>query len=280
MRWQSLRVQGRGAQYGAAWSEGAASGSTVVFLHGWALSHRTYRHSLDELAGRGHTVLAPALPGFGRTADLPHEQHSLAGYGDWVVDFLDALGVEGPVTLVGHSFGGAVAIKCTHDHPDRVASLVLVNSIGGATWSTDGRQPRLMSERPLGDWGVHLAADVVSLRGITRVLPVVASDALAHALLRPRALWRVGRLAREASLGDELENLRLRGTPVVVLWGREDTVIPWACAESLIEALGRPHVVTVTGDHGWLIADPARFVEVLSNVLDLAGDPSDGEVAS
>jgi pimeloyl-ACP methyl ester carboxylesterase len=252
----------------------------VVFLHGWAVSHRPYRHSLDELASLGHTVLAPALPGFGRTADLPREHHSLAGYGDWVVDFLDAVGVEGPVTLVGHSFGGAVAIKCAHDHPDRVASLVLVNSIGGATWSTDGPQPQLMSERPLADWGVHLAADVVSVRGLTRVLPVVAADALVHALLRPRALWRVGRLAREASLGTELENLRLRGTPVVVLWGREDTVIPRACAESLIESLGRPHVVTVNGEHGWLIAEPDRFVEVLSNVLDPADDPADGNVAS
>ncbi len=246
-------MQGRPAVYGEGSLERRSPAPTVVFLHGWALSDRTYRHSLDQLARRGHTVLAPALPGFRGTAEVPRKAFSLAGYGDWLVDFLDVLDVREPVTLVGHSFGGAVAIKCAHDHPDRVAQLVLVNSIGGATWSPGGRT---MSERPLGDWGVHLGADMMSARGLTKVLPVVATDALTHALLRPRTLWRVGRLAREANLAVELENLRRRGTPVAVLWGREDTVIPWACAESLIEALGDPHVVTVKGDHGWLIGDP------------------------
>jgi hypothetical protein len=59
-------------------------------------------------------------------------------------------------------------------------------------------------------------------------------------------------------------------------------VLPWACAESLIEALGDPQVVTVNGDHGWLIADPRRFAEVLTNVLgvlDRAAGPRDGRAA-
>ena len=244
MRWRSTRVQGRRAVYGEAGLDGRAAASTVVFLHGWALSDRTYRHSLERLARRGYTVLAPALPGVPRAPQrCRREQFSLAGYGDWLVDFLDVLEVREPVTLVGHSFGGAVAIKCAHDHPDRVAQLVLVNSIGGATWSSEGRL-RAMSERPLGDWGVHLGAELVSARGLTRVLPVVATDALTHALMRPRTLWRVGRLARQAELAVELENLKQRGTPVAVLWGRQDTVIPWACAESLIAGARRP-----TGGH-------------------------------
>lgn len=258
-------------------------GGPIVFLHGWALSDRAYWRSLRELARRGHTVLAPALPGFGATAPLRADETTLARYAAWVVEYLDRSGVVEPVTLVGHSFGGAVAIQCAFDHPDRIARLVLVNSIGGATWTDDGR-PRPMSDRPIGDWGVHLGADLMSVRGLTRVLPVVAADAVTHALRNPAALWRVGRLARQADLSDELEALRVRGTPVAVVWGREDRVIPWACAASLIAALGDPHVVTVPGDHGWLIGDPQRFVDVLTNVVGLLdgdetpGDPS-GEVA-
>ena len=250
----------------------------IVFLHGWALSDRTYRRSLRGLARRGHTVLAPALPGFGSTPPLPADRTTLAGYATWLVDHLDASGVDRPVTLVGHSFGGAVAIKCAHDHPEWVARLVLVNSIGGATWSDDGR-PRAMSERPVGDWGVHLGAELMSVRSLTKVLPVVAADAFTHAVRNPRALWRVGRLARQADLAVELDVLRQRGTPVAILWGREDRVIPWACAESLIAALGDPEVVTVAGDHGWLIGDPDRFVDVLTNVVGVVGPPDAGEVA-
>jgi pimeloyl-ACP methyl ester carboxylesterase len=250
----------------------------VVFLHGWALSDRTYRGSLNRLARAGHPVLAPALPGFRGTSPLPEDQLSLAGYAAWLEDFLETVGVDGPVAVVGHSFGGAVAIEFAYAFPERVSQLVLVNSIGGATWSTEGRL-RSMSDRPLGDWGVHLGSELMSARGLTRVLPVIASDALRHALTRPATMWRVGRLARQASLGIELEELKRRRLPVAVLWGREDTVVPWACAQSLITALGDPEVVTVPGDHGWLISDPRRFVELLTNVLAVADPGGDGQVA-
>jgi pimeloyl-ACP methyl ester carboxylesterase len=271
MHWHRTTVQGRPASFGLV-APSHPTESTLVFLHGWALSDRTYRRSLEPLGGRGFTVLAPSLPGFRGSAELPANDRTLAAYGRWVTDFLDDRGINAPVTLVGHSFGGAVAIKTAHDHPGRVSRLVLVNAIGGATWTADGTL-RTMSDRPLGDWGVHLGAELVSVRGLTHLLPVVAHDALAHAVLRPGVLWRVGALARRADLGHELEEIKRRRLPTAVLWGREDKVVPWACAESLIKALGDPEVTTVPGNHGWLISDPDRFAELLTNVLGLPEEP-------
>ena len=268
MGWSRIRVDGRPAAYGHA-----GSGPVVVFLHGWALSNRTYRRSLARLAQQGFCVLAPSLPGFGGTAALPDLQFSLAGYADWVSEFLRATRIREPVTLIGHSFGGAVAIKTAHAHPDRVARLVLVNSIGGATWNEDGERLRLMSERPVWDWGVHLSRHALSPGGLLRVLPVIAADAVPNAMRRPMTLWHVGRLAREAALATELEALKARRLPVVILWGREDTVVPEVCARSLIDALHDPHVVTVPGDHAWLIREPRRFVEELTNVIGTGQGP-------
>jgi pimeloyl-ACP methyl ester carboxylesterase len=262
MGWSRIRVAGRPATYGHA-----GSGPVIVFLHGWALSNRTYRRSLTRLAQQGFCVLAPSLPGFGGTAALPERQFSLTGYADWVAEFLRAAQVREPVTLIGHSFGGAVAIKTAHDYPDRVARLVLVNAIGGATWSEDGLRRRLMSERPVWDWGVHLSRPALSPGGLLRVLPVIAADAVPNALRRPLTMWHVGRLAREAALATELEELKRRRLPVVILWGREDTVVPQVCARSLIDGLYDPQVVTVPGDHAWLIREPRRFVEELTNVI-------------
>src|SRR3954468_3992415 len=82
MRWRSTRVQGRPAVYGEGSPSRGSVSSPVVFLHGWALSDRTYRHALEQLVRRGHTVLAPALPGFRGTAEVTRRQFSLAGYGD------------------------------------------------------------------------------------------------------------------------------------------------------------------------------------------------------
>lgn len=267
MSWRTMLVDGRDASYGVA-----GDGPAVVFLHGWGLSHRTYRHGLERIVGHGARVLAPALPGFGGTAPLPSGQFSLEAYADWVAAFIREVGVEGPVTLIGHSFGGGVALRTAHDHPELVGQLVLVNSIGGSVWANRGELPVLLADRPIWDWGLHLAAHALSVRSFTRVMPVIAADAVPNFLLHPGTLWKVGRLARDANLATELEELKQRGLPVVIVWGRDDTVLPWACAESLAVALGGPRVVTVPGNHSWLLADPRRFAEVITNVLGVAQD--------
>ncbi|MDD7939587.1 alpha/beta fold hydrolase [Actinomycetospora lutea] len=256
------RVDGRRAVW---WTAG--DGPVVLFLHGWALSPASYRAGLAQLAARGGRVVAPALPGFGGTGELPAAAHTLEGYARWVVRFLEEVGVDGPVTVVGHSFGGGVAVRLAHDSVDVVSRLVLVNSIGGAVWAAGPRGDRLMSERPWWDWGLHLQADLGSGWSASRVVPVIVSDAATNALRNPFAVWKVAELARTADLRDELEELRRRRLPVVVVWGRQDRVLPAASFAALRLALGDAVVHTVEGSHSWLISDPDAFTEVLTNVL-------------
>lgn len=258
LQWRTASVQGRETRYGVA-----GDGDPVVFTHGWALSNRSYRAGLHRLVAAGSRVYAPALPGFGGTAPLPAGELSLAGYARWMRDFLDELRVPQPVTLIGHSFGGGVALKTAHDHPKAVSRLVLVNSIGGSVWKSD----KAMRDRPLWDWGLHLSAGALTPRGLTRVVPVVAADAVTNALHHPHVLWVVGRLARDANLEKELAAVRRRRLPVFILWGRNDRVIPLASAEALIGTTTGTELHTVSGDHGWLIADPNLFAEVLTNVI-------------
>lgn len=200
-------VEGRRASYLVG-----GKGPVVVFLHGWGLAGTpTYVDGLNMLCEQGFRVFAPALPGFG-SADLSAEDLSLAGYARWVVDFVAAVGVTGPVSLVGYSFGGGVAIRTAHDWPERVGRLVLVNSIGGS-------------------------------------------------------VWRAAHLARTADLTSELEELKRRRLPAVIVWSRDDGVIPAATIASLRAAAGDPHFVPVDGSHCWLTNDPFRFCEVITNVL-------------
>ncbi|HZB51098.1 MAG TPA: alpha/beta fold hydrolase [Mycobacteriales bacterium] len=269
-RRRTVEVRGRPVAYLVG-----GAGPAVVFLHGWALSASSYRAALRRLSGAGLRVLAPALPGFGGTADLPAAELDLSGYGRWVVDFLDAVGQREPVTLVGHSFGGGVAVRTAHDAPDRIGRLVLVNSIGGSVWTDDGAGTvRFLRDRPIWDWGLHLRADVLPIRQLTRVLPVIAQDVARNLLRSPGARWRVGRLASTADLRPELEELKRRRVPVV--WGRQDQVIPEASLAAMRLALGDPRVVTVEGSHAWLIRDPRSFTEVITNVVGLGPAGDDG----
>ncbi len=116
--------------------------------------------------------------------------------------------------------------------------------------------------------------------GTPRVIPVIVEDALGNLIRDPVALWRAAALARLAGLTRELEDLRRRGLPIVVLWGKADRLLPRASMESLCAAAGvsAEDCVTVSGHHTWLLADPGAFAEIITNVVGL-GDwqPADGD---
>ncbi|MBJ8347013.1 alpha/beta hydrolase [Antrihabitans sp. YC2-6] len=256
-------VNGRRARYLVG-----GTGPVIVFLHGWGLAGTPmYLSGLNMLCNSGFQVIAPSMPGFG-TEELPKDQFSLEGYARWVVDFIDAVGVTGPVGLVGYSFGGGVAIRTAHDWPERISRLVLVNSIGGSAWSNGRGVVVSLRERPLWDWGLHMRADFAPARQLTRVLPVILRDGLANLASSRGTVWRAARIARNADLTLELGRIKSRRLPTVVVWSRADRVIPAVTIASLRAAAGDPHFVTVDGNHCWLTSDPHRFCEVMTNVLD------------
>ncbi len=264
LQWKSCSVNGRRAAYGEA-----GEGDPLVFLHGWGLGQHAYKRAMKRLTRLGVRVIAPALPGFGGTEDLPREEFSIAGYGDWVARFLDALEITEPVMVVGHSFGGGVAISFAHRHTDRVRLVVLVNSIGGSAWREKGSLVESMKERPIWDWGIHFPADILPVRQITRVLPVILEDAIPNLLRNPAAFWKVANLARFADLRNELEELKERDVPLVILWGQEDRIITEAAFNDLCMA-AKTEGDVVSGGHTWLLADPDAFGEVMTNVVAVA----------
>ena len=262
--WTVGDVRGRPALYGVA-----GEGLPVVFLHGWGLGQHAYKRPLKRLVHLGCRVFAPALPGFGGSADLPPADRTLTGYGDWVDQFCAVVGLEEPAIVVGHSFGGGVAIKLAHDHPDRVRTLVLVNSIGGSAWARSGSTIRSMAERPIWDWGIHFPGDIFPVPQFSRVVPVILEDLVPNLVRNPMAVWRVAGLARKADLTAELEELKRRHLPVVVLWGEKDKIIPRESFDALCAAIGSDGEV-VHGNHSWLLADPDAFAEVMTNIVDVA----------
>jgi pimeloyl-ACP methyl ester carboxylesterase len=261
LEWRTATVGGRRAEYGVA-----GTGTTVLFIHGWAITNRTYKAALKRLVQRGFRVIAPALPGFGGSEPLADEHADLPGYAAWVSSFLTTVADE-PVVVIGHSFGGAVAIRLAHDFPGHVRALVLLNSIGGSAWRHNGSIVETMRQRPLWDWGLHFPRDVLPVRQVRRVLPVILRDLFTNAVRNPRAIVRTANLARFADLTAELEELKARRLPVVVMWGEQDRIVTRASIESLVAALGAADVVAVPGNHSWLLADPDSFGEVLTNVL-------------
>jgi pimeloyl-ACP methyl ester carboxylesterase/predicted amino acid-binding ACT domain protein len=259
LEWCTLDVDDRRASCAIG-----GQGLPVVFLHGWGLGHRAYQSALRDLVARGCRVYAPALPGFGGTIELPGTQRTIEGYSTWVRAFLDAIGINEPALIVGHSFGGGVAIRVAHDAPERVRQLVLINSVGSPTGSGGALAARPY-DRPPWEYGVQFVKGLWS-RDACRIMQAVREDVVRNIVVNPWALLEIGTLARRADLTAELAELRRREVPILVLWSESDGVLPRGSFDALCAAIGTDGRV-LPGGHSWLLANPRALAEVLDNVV-------------
>ena len=142
----------------------AGEGPLLLFLHGWGLSPRAYAEGVLRLTAAGVRVLAPCLPGFGGSDGPGLASVDLPAYADRVARLLDVLGVDEPVFVAGHSFGGGVALQLATDRPDRVRALTLVNAVGGAPGGRRGMVDASWLRWAVGTLGELDGVDVLAQR--------------------------------------------------------------------------------------------------------------------
>ena len=223
------------------WS-GGNHGSPVVLIHGLGEYVETWTPSFEALASE-HRVYAVDLPGHGRTDKPPSASYDIAWLAKFADGFRAALGFE-HAHVVGHSLGGAVATRLALMHPAAVDRLVLVASGGlGREVSTLLRAITLpmvgeMMKRPSRSG----SADV--LRRIVYD-PAVVPDELVDLDYRLSILPH----AQQSFLKTLRANVNLFGQrsseyrchlhglssitqPVLIIWGRQDPLLPVAHAEA------------------------------------------------
>lgn len=97
----------------------------VVLIHGAQQDHSCWNHQTDWLAEHKIAVLAPDLPGHGRSSGSP--LGSIEEMSDWIVALLNAMRIQ-EATIVGHSMGSLIAIETALRYSERVLQLVLIGS--------------------------------------------------------------------------------------------------------------------------------------------------------
>ena len=100
---------------------------TILVIHGFRGDHHGLLRVTDQLPGM--RLIMPDLPGFGSSAAFVGAEHSVERYGQFISDFLEALGLGSDTVLLGHSFGSIVASHYVAAHPGTVSELILVNPI-------------------------------------------------------------------------------------------------------------------------------------------------------
>src|ERR1700676_4655224 len=116
-----------------------SSQPTIVLLHGAGFDHTTWALHSRWFAHHGYGVLAPDLPGHGRSSGAPLP--TIADMADWTAALLDAAGAA-KARLVGHSMGSLVALETAARHPLKVSALSLIGTAASLTGGPDLLQAR------------------------------------------------------------------------------------------------------------------------------------------
>ncbi|HEX2887292.1 alpha/beta fold hydrolase [Vineibacter terrae] len=205
------------------------SGPVLVLVHGLTSRADRWQHNIDVLAAAGYRVLAPDLPGHGFATKSADFDHSIPGYRDFLLQFLDQ--VDAPeAILLGTSLGGHVAAAAAIAAPARVRSLIMVGSLGLApvTQEKVERTTAGLRDMRLEAMRNRLLQVFSDPRHVTDAL--VEEDVRINASPGAAACFErfLDYFAHRFNDDLVLDGLQALGDriPLLLLWGEEDKSVP------------------------------------------------------
>src|SRR5271170_2985523 len=231
----------------------------MVFLHGAGMDHSVWALLARSFAHHGFGVLAPDLPGHGRSGGAALS--SIPALADWTATFIDAAGAP-KARIVGHSMGSLVALETAARHPDKVAALGLIATAAPMRVSDD-----LLGAAKTND---HAAIDMISVWG-------EGYRATLGGSLAP-GLWMLGsaeRLLERAQPGvifadlsacsgyqDALAAAAKVTVPSIVIQGTRDLMTPAKGGKAIAAAIPNCRLAMIEGAGHMLMSE--RPDEVLA----------------
>lgn len=261
----------------------AGSGPALLLIHGVGDNSKAWEPVHAKLAQR-FTVIAPDLLGHGES-DKPRADYSLAAFANGMRDLLAALGID-RVTVVGHSFGGGVAMQFAYQYPQLVDRIVLVSAGGVAQ---DVSVALRLAAMPMGAEALRLlrAPGVMpAIRLLGRAVGGVlgstkfgrdAADAvdLLEGFQDPAALSAFARTLRSVVDGRGQfvtmldRSYLMQSVPLQIIWGEDDMTIPVDHAHRVHAAMpGSRLEIFERSGHIPFHDHPDRFVEVVERFID------------
>jgi pimeloyl-ACP methyl ester carboxylesterase len=252
------------------------SGPALLLLHGLGCDHTTWEPVLDALAEH-YTVIAPDLLGHG-LSDKPRADYSVGGYANGMRDLLTLLGID-KVTVLGHSFGGGVAMQFAYQFPERTERLVLVSS--------GGLGPEVSPAiRAISAPGFHQVMGVLTLPGIRHVGKAGLVALSATGLKATRDLGEVAEIYdsfRDPAYRQAIKRVvssvvdwrgqvvtmadrayLTEAMPMAVFWGEDDHVIPVSHADKAAGLAPKARVEVMPRSGHFPHKDhPERFAELV-----------------
>jgi len=279
MRPGSMRVEGRLLQFAVSDNVGAhgpdGPGTPPIWavnIHGYFAGGGMYWRESARLAEQlGWRVINPSLPGFGGSDPLDWHDVSMEMLADQIVAVLHQV-EAGPVVVLGHSMGGAVAVQFAHDHPRHTLGLIYRDGVGTPAWKqrhgivSTVVAPFAPSIAPLVDLGAAAVSDLPDLfigrmfSTVRSLLPEVRRNVRTAGQTLP-----IGSLLMAIDQRSEVRALVAQEMPILTEWGCFDRITPGAAAAEFA-GTSRTPVQWVPGGHSWMLARPQGQSDILTHL--------------
>jgi pimeloyl-ACP methyl ester carboxylesterase len=223
----------------------------LLLVHGFCASTFVWSDVLLPIAEAGFRVIAPDLPGFGFSEKPREGEYTIEAQARLVINLMDKLGI-GRASIVGSSYGGAVASVCALDYAERVERLVLVDAVinddvkrqpmlrlAASPLLGDIFSPVLLSTYSLTRWrmrkvygeGAAWLLEDERMRAHHRPL---RSSSAHRAVIRTLRRWDASRVEREAHRIQQ---------PVLLIWGEDDIDIPLEHGKRMFERIPNARLI-------------------------------------
>jgi pimeloyl-ACP methyl ester carboxylesterase len=249
----------------------SGDGPPVILVHGsgpGVTAYANWRGVLPVL-GERYRVIAPDLIGFGFTERPAEARYDLQTWADQVVDLMDALDLP-KASMVGNSFGGAIALRIAAQHPDRVDRMVLMGSMGVDFPITEGLD-RVWGYTPSFE-NMRKVLDVFAYS--RELVPDELAEVRYRASMQPGFQESFGSMFPEPrqrsveAMCTPEDDIRKLPHQTLVVHGREDQVIPLSTSLKLHQLIDRAdlHVFAHCG-HWVQIERAADFTRIVGDFL-------------
>jgi pimeloyl-ACP methyl ester carboxylesterase len=263
----------------------------AIFIHGLGGCWQNWLENIPRLA-QERRVLALDLPGFSES-EMPREKITISGYANTVVKWARAVGIDEPVDVIGNSMGGFIAAEIGINHADFARRIVL-SSAAGISITNLRRRPVLTSARVIAaatnfalakrEWmvkrpGLRHRILAYVFRHPSRIAPDLAYNLMTGAG-SPGFLDALDALT-DYDFRDRLEDVKV---PVLLIWGREDNLVPVEDADEFERRIpnARKVILEDTG-HVPMLERPQTFNDLVVGFLaepDVGDDTRDVAAAS
>ncbi|MBM3206006.1 MAG: alpha/beta hydrolase [Candidatus Staskawiczbacteria bacterium] len=215
---------------------GGQISESMLILHGWGSNSDRWQQVSDELFSK-FTVVVPDIPGFGKS-DVPKEAWCLDNYVEWLLEFTNNVPeLSSEFSLLGHSFGGALASKYSIKYAQKVKKLFLVSA---AIVRKNAGVKKIL----------YKIAKTVK---IFSFLPLYSQfrKAVYKFIIRKSDYTYQNGIMKETYLKIILEDLSYKigfiKVPVVIIWGDKDTSTPYDQATFINKRIFNSKLFVISG---------------------------------